>query len=103
VNRIEDSAAHVHSVDRRQLGGWTVSTKRDGVLEGGDEDFTIRAGPQMPANLPANVDWEFIVDIGRQLLEKIDAMPLAMRVRRESGPFLWRRCLFLGHEGTPSD
>ena len=80
-----------------------MSAKRDGVLEGHDEDFTIRAGSQMSAYLPANVGWEFVVDIGRQLLEKIDAMPLAMRVRRESGPFLWRRCLFLGHEDTPSD
>jgi hypothetical protein len=48
-----------------------MSTKRDGVLERSDEDFTIRAVSQMPAYLPANVGWEFVVDIGRQLLEKI--------------------------------
>jgi hypothetical protein len=40
------------------------------MLERGDEDFTIRAGSQMSAYLPANVGWEFVVDIGRQLLEK---------------------------------
>jgi hypothetical protein len=48
-----------------------MSAKRDGVPEGDDEDFTIRAGSQMSAYLPANVGWEFVVDIGRQLLEKI--------------------------------
>ena len=94
---------HVHPFDRRQLWGWTMSAECDCMLEGGDEDFAIRTSSQMSTYLSANVGWEFIVDIGRQLLEKIDAMPLAMRVRRESGPFLWRRCLFLGHEGTPSD
>jgi hypothetical protein len=58
-----------------------MSAQRDGVLEGDDEDFTIRAGSQMSAYLPANVGGEFVVDIGRQLLEKFYAMPLAMRVR----------------------
>jgi hypothetical protein len=80
-----------------------MSAKRDGVLEGGDEDFTIRAGSQMSAYLPANLGWEFVVDIGRQLLEKFYAMPLAMRVRRGAGPFLRRCGLFLGHEGRLSD
>ena len=97
--------AHVHPVDRRQLWGWTMSAERDGVLEGGDEDFAIRAGSQMSAYLPANVGWEFVVDIGRQLPEKIQAMALAMRmaVRRWPGLFLWRRRLFLGHERKPPD
>jgi hypothetical protein len=54
--------------------------ERDGVLEGGDEDFAIRAGSQMSAYLPANVGWEFVVDIGRQLPEKVHAMALAMRM-----------------------
>ena len=57
-----------------------MSAERDGVLEGGDEDFAIRTGSQMSAYLPANVGGEFVVDIGRQLLEKIHAMALAMRV-----------------------
>ena len=80
-----------------------MSAKRDGLLERGDEDFTIRAGSQMSAYLPANVGREFVVDIVGQLPEKIYAMPLAMRVRRGTGPFL--RCcgLFLGHEGRLSD
>jgi hypothetical protein len=48
-----------------------MSAERDGVLERGDEDFAIRTGSQMSAYLPANVGWEFVVDIGRQLPEKI--------------------------------
>lgn len=72
--------AHIHPVDRRQLRGWTMSAERDGVLEGGDEDFAIRTGSQMSAYLPANVGWEFVVDIGGQLPEKIHAMALAMRM-----------------------
>ena len=52
--------------------------ERDGVLEGGDEDFAIRAGSQMPAYFTANVGGEFVVDIGRQLPEQIHAMALAM-------------------------
>ena len=57
-----------------------MSTERDGVLEGGDEDFAIRTGSQMSAYLLANVGREFVVDIGRQLSEKIHAMALAMRM-----------------------
>ena len=57
-----------------------MSAKRNGVPEGDDEDLTIRAGSQMPSYLPANLGWKFVVDIGRQLLEKLYAMPLAMRV-----------------------
>jgi len=56
-----------------------MSAECDSVLEGGDEDFAIRTCSQMLAYLPANVGWEFIVDIGRQLPEKIHAMVLAMR------------------------
>ena len=52
--------------------------ERDGVLEGGDKDFAIRAGSQMPAYFPANVRGEFVVNIGRQLPEQIHAMALAM-------------------------
>ena len=70
--------AHVHPVDRRQLWGWTMSAERDGVLERGDEDFAIRAGSQMSAYLSANIGWEFVVDIGGQLPEKIHTMALAM-------------------------
>ena len=57
-----------------------MSTEGDGLLEGGDEDFAIRTGSQMSAYLPANVGWEFVVDIGRQLPEKIQTMALAMRM-----------------------
>ncbi len=48
-----------------------MSAERDDVLERGDEDFAIRTGSQMSTYLPANVGWEFVVDIGRQLPEKI--------------------------------
>jgi hypothetical protein len=57
-----------------------MSAERDGVLEGGDEDFAIRTGSQMSAYFPANVGREFIVDIGRQLSEKIHATALSMRM-----------------------
>jgi hypothetical protein len=50
------------------------------LLKGGDEDFAIRTGSQMPAYLPANVGGEFVVDIGRQLTEKIHAMASTMRM-----------------------
>src|SRR3970040_3183751 len=79
--------------------------ERDGGLERGDEDFAIRTGSQMSAYFPANVEREFIVDIGRQLPEKIHAMALSMRmaVRRWLRHFLWHRRLFLGHERKPPD
>ena len=57
-----------------------MSAECDGMLEGSDEDFAVRAGYQMSAYLPANVRWEFVVDIGRQLPEKILAMTLAMHM-----------------------
>lgn len=66
-----------------------MSAERDGLPEGSDEDFTIRTGSQMSAYLPANVGREFIVDIVRQLPEKIHALAFAMRmVRRRPGLFL---------------
>ena len=68
-----------------------MSAECDGLLEGCDEDFTIRTGAKMSAYLLANVGWEFVVDIGGQLPEKIHAMTLAMRmaVRRWLRLFLW--------------
>ena len=48
-----------------------MSAERDGVLERGDEDFAIRTGSKMSAYLLANVGRKFVVDIGRQLPEKI--------------------------------
>jgi len=57
-----------------------MSTERDGLHEGCDKHFAIWTGPQMPANLLANVCWEFVVDIGGQLPEKIHATPFAMRM-----------------------
>ena len=57
-----------------------MSAKRDGVPEGSNEDFAIRAGSQMPAYLLANIGWKFVVDIGRQLPEKVHATALAMRM-----------------------
>jgi hypothetical protein len=55
-----------------------MPAERDGLLKGGDEDFAIRTGSQMPAYLPADVRGEFVVDIGRQLTEKIHAMASTM-------------------------
>jgi hypothetical protein len=66
-----------------------MSAERDGVLEGGDENFAIRTGSQMSAYLPANVGREFVVDIGRQLPEKIHAMALAMRMAVRRWPRLF--------------
>jgi hypothetical protein len=82
-----------------------MSTECDGLLEGRDKNFAIRTGPQMPAYLPANVGWKFVVDIGRQLPEKIQAPAFAMRmmVRYGPGTFLWRHRLFLVHERKPPD
>jgi hypothetical protein len=64
VSRIEDRAAHVHPVDRRERWDRTVSAERDGVLEGSNEDFAIRTSSQMLAYFPTNVGREFVVDIG---------------------------------------
>jgi hypothetical protein len=57
-----------------------VSAEDDSVLEGCDEDFTVRAGSQMSAYFPANIGREFVVDIGGQLPEQILATALAMRM-----------------------
>jgi ABC-type hemin transport system substrate-binding protein len=71
-----------------------MAAERDGMLEGGDEDFAVRAGSQMSAYFSANVGREFVVDIGGQLLEKVYATAFAMRMvgRRWTGsePFLRR-------------
>lgn len=66
-----------------------MSAECDGVLEGGDEDFAIRTGSQMSAYFSANVGWEFVVDIGGQLPEKIYAMTLAMRMAVRGWPDLF--------------
>ena len=55
-----------------------MSAERNGLFEGGDEDFTIWTGAKMSAYLLANVGGEFVVDIGGQLPEKIHTMALAM-------------------------
>jgi hypothetical protein len=55
-----------------------MSAEGDGVLEGSDEDFAIRASSQMPAYLSANVGWQFVIDVRRQLPEKIQTMALTM-------------------------
>jgi hypothetical protein len=57
-----------------------MSAECDGLLEGSDEDFAIRTGSQMPANLSTNVRGKLVVNISRQLPEKICAMALAMRM-----------------------
>jgi hypothetical protein len=57
-----------------------MSTKRDGMLKGGDEHFAIRTSSQMLAYLPANIGGEFVVDIGRQLPEKIQAVVVAVGI-----------------------
>jgi hypothetical protein len=57
-----------------------MSAERNGLLEGCDEDFTIRTDSQMLAYLPAYVGGELVVDIGGQLPEKIHALALAMRM-----------------------
>jgi hypothetical protein len=55
-----------------------MSAECDGVLERGDEDFAIRASSQMLAYLSANLGWQFVVDVRRQLPEKIQTMALTM-------------------------
>ena len=82
-----------------------MAAECDGLLEGSDEDFAIRTGPQMSAYLPAYIGWEFVVDIGRQLPKKIHTTAFAMRmvVRRGPGSFLWRHRLFPGHERESPD
>jgi hypothetical protein len=57
-----------------------MSAEGNGVLEGCDEDFTVRAGAHMSAYFPANIGREFVVDIGGQLPEQILATALAMRM-----------------------
>jgi hypothetical protein len=57
-----------------------MPAERHGLLEGSDEDFAVRTGSQMPAYLPADVRGEFVIDIGRQLTEKIHAMASTMRM-----------------------
>ena len=80
-----------------------MSAERHGVLERGDEDFAVRTGSQMSAYFLADIRWEFVVDIGRQLSEQIHAVALVigMVVRRWLGFFSWCRRLFLGHERLP--
>jgi hypothetical protein len=46
-----------------------VPAEGDGVLEGCDKYFTVRAGSQMSAYFAANIGREFVVDIGGQLQE----------------------------------
>jgi len=62
----------------------------NGLPEGSDEDFTIWTGSHMSADFPANVRWEFVIDIGRQLPEKLHTMAfsMCMVVRRALGLFL---------------
>lgn len=55
-----------------------MSAEGDGVLKGGDEDFAVRAGSHMASYLRTHLRREFVVDVGRQLPEKIHAIALTM-------------------------
>ena len=77
-----------------------VATQRHGLAERLDEDFTVGTGTQVAAEFGANVGGQLVVDVGRQLLEDIQATAFAGLVT------MWRRLavshrFLLGHEPDP--
>ena len=54
--------------------------ERHGLAQRCDEGFAVRAGPQMAANLVANVSGEFIIDIGGQLAQDAQTVGFPMRL-----------------------
>lgn len=55
-----------------------MPAERDGLTKGCNEDLAVGTSTQVPANFPANISCEFIVDIGGQLTENAQASALPM-------------------------
>ncbi|MDR4464886.1 MAG: hypothetical protein MRJ66_20090 [Nitrospira sp.] len=69
----QDVLAHHGPIVRRQARARPMATERDGLTQGRDEDFTVGTASQMSANFVANVSCKFIIDIGGQLTENVQA------------------------------
>jgi hypothetical protein len=74
---LENLAPDLGTIAGGELRRLTVTTERDRLPERGDKDFAIRTGAQVAAKFAANVRGQFVVDIGGQLLQYVQAMAFA--------------------------
>lgn len=81
-----------------------MATERDGLTQGRDEYFTVGTAAQMSANFVANVSCEFIIDIGGQLTENVQAsaFPVVMLMPSCRGPCPLCRSVALCHRTVSS-
>ncbi len=82
-----------------ELAGWGegaglgVPTQGDGLPQGLEEHFTVRAGAQVLSNLPADTGREFIVHVPRKLAEDLETACTRVPVLRSSSAlFRGRAC-----------
>lgn len=81
-----------------------MAAQGDGVPQRGDKGFAIGTDADMAANFSTDVRGELVVDVGRQLLEQIQATAWLMRMwRRRPRRGFRMRCCFLGHVCDPLD
>lgn len=81
-----------------------MAAEGDRVAERRDKYFAVWTGAEVTADLSTDVRGEFVIDIGRELLEQVQATAWLMRVVRRWPRRTFRtRCGFLGHACDPLD
>src|SRR4029078_2624160 len=76
-----------------------VPAQRHSVAKRTDEYFAVRTGAEMPSKFGANVFWQLVVDVGRQLAKNIETTDFVRRVMmglEGAGPS--RQDFFPAHE-----
>lgn len=100
----QNPLAHQGPVGGRQAWNRTMATERNGLTQGGDEDFTVGTGAQVPADFAANISRKFIIDVGGQLSENVQALalPMVMSMPRRRSAQSLVGSLALCHGTVPS-
>lgn len=67
-----------------------MPAERDGLTQRIQKDLAVRTHSEMRPDLVANVVGQFIIEIGRKLLQDLETVPLAVLVDRLAGTGMGR-------------
>ena len=67
-----------------------VAAERDGLTQRIQEDLAVRTDSEMRPDLVANVAGQFIIEIGREVLQNLETVSLAVLVDRLAGTGMGR-------------
>jgi hypothetical protein len=67
-----------------------VAAECDGLTQRIQEDLAVRTDPEMRPDLVTNVAGQFIIEIGRELLQNLETVSLAVLVDRLAGTGMGR-------------